>query len=154
MPTETPTTARPVVLTAEGHEWIEARLQRCNDRLQQVEDELARERTEDLIREREQLQQQSTDLTRLLRHAVSPGDVADNPEIVEIGDEVEVEFPDGSRESFLIVHPAEAGMDEHRTSAEAPLATAVLGSRLGDRVTVTSPAGVYSCTVTNRTRIG
>ena len=152
--TQTDTARRPVVLTSEGRAWIQARLDRASERLDRVEAELASERTEELVEERRQLTEQVDELTLLLRKAVAPADVIDDPMIVEIGDQIEVEFPDGSRESFLIVHPVEAGMDEQRTSAEAPLAQAVLGSRPGDRVTVTSPAGVYSCTIVGRYRIG
>jgi transcription elongation factor GreA len=152
--TQTDTARRPVVLTSEGRAWLQARLDRASERLDRVEDELASERTEELVEERRQLTEQVDELTLLLRKAVAPADVIDDPMIVEIGDQIEVEFPDGTRESFLIVHPVEAGMDEQRTSAEAPLAQAVLGSRPGDRVTVTSPAGVYSCTIVGRYRIG
>jgi transcription elongation factor GreA len=148
------TTHRPIVLTAAGRDWLQARLDRAGERLDRVEEELATERTDELIAERSQLTEQVDELSLLLREAVAPADIIDDPTIVEIGDEVEVEFPDGSRETFLIVHPVEAGMDEQRTSAEAPLAQAVLGHRPGDRVTVTSPAGVYSCTVVGRERLG
>jgi transcription elongation factor GreA len=154
MSTDTATARRPVVLTAAGRSWLQARLERASERLERVERELATERTDALIEERNQLGEQIDELSGLLREAVSPGDIVDDPTIVEIGDEVEVEFPDGSREAFLIVHPVEAGMDEQRTSAEAPLAQAVLGHRAGDRVTVTSPAGVYSCTIVGRDRLG
>ena len=144
----------PVVLTAAGREWLEDRLARGSVRLERIDADLASERSEELVTERAQLREQLDELEVLLRDAVAPADIIDDPTIVEIGDEVEVEFPDGDRESFLIVHPVEAGMDEHRTSSEAPLARAVLGSRPGDRVTVTSPAGVYHCTVLRRDRIG
>ena len=144
----------PVVLTAAGREWLEDRLSRGAVRLERIDADLASERSEELVTERAQLREQLDELEVLLRDAVAPADIIDDPTIVEIGDEVEVEFPDGDRESFLIVHPVEAGMDEHRTSSEAPLAQAVLGSRPGDRVTVTSPAGVYHCTVLRRDRIG
>jgi transcription elongation factor GreA len=146
------TTVAPV-LTRAGRAWIEARVQRVQDRLDHIEGELANERTDELVAERSQLRDQADELGQLLRDAVAPGDVADDPTIVEIGDEVEVSFPDGSRESFLVVHPVEAGMDERRTSSDAPLAQAVLGHRVGDRVTVRSPAGVYSATLEARTRI-
>ena len=150
-----PTVVRaPVVLTAAGRAWLEDRLARGLARLERIDADLAAERAEELVTERAQLREQLDDLEVLLRDAVAPADIIDDPSIVEIGDEVEVEFPDGDRESFLIVHPVEAGMDEHRTSSEAPLARAVLGSRPGDRVTVTSPAGVYECTVVRRDRIG
>jgi transcription elongation factor GreA len=148
-----PTRTAPMVLTAEGRAWLQARLDRITTRLAQIVDELGNERTDQLIAEHHQLVEQVDALAAALRDAVSPADVRDDPTIVEVGDEVEVEFPDGSREAFLIVHPVEAGMDEHRTSMEAPLAAAVLGHRPGDRVTVASPAGVYHCTIVARERL-
>ena len=149
----TVTTAAPV-LTAAGRAWLEARCDRATDRLEAIAEELSNERTDELIAERRQLIEHIEELTAILHAALAPADVADDPSIVEIGDEVEVEFPDGSREAFLVVHPIEAGMDEHRTSYEAPLARAVMGHRPGDRVTVSSPAGVYNCTIVRRDRIG
>ena len=148
------TTTPAPVLTAEGRAWLDARLARVSERLEHIAAELEGERTADLVAERQQLTDQRDELANLLRVAVAPGDVVDDPTIVELGDEVAVAFPDGSREAFLVVHPAEAGMDDHRTSSEAPLAQAVLGHRVGDRVTVCSPAGVYSATIISRTRIG
>lgn len=145
--------AVPPVLTSEGRTWLEARLSRASDRIERIDEELANERTEELVNERRQLQEQVEELTALLRDAVAPGEVADDPSIIEVGDEVEVEFDDGDRETFLIVHPVEAGMDEHRTSSDAPLAQAVLGHRVGDQVTVTSPAGTYTCTLVERRRL-
>lgn len=143
----------PLVLTAAGRQWLQARLERANERLERVVDELATERSDELLVEQAQLTEQIEELSQLLRGAVAPGEVADDPDVVELGDEVEVEFPDRSRETFLVVHPAEAGMDEHRTSADSPLARAVLGQRPGERVTVTSPAGAYGCTIIRRERI-
>ncbi|MEX1165180.1 MAG: GreA/GreB family elongation factor, partial [Nitriliruptor sp.] len=119
----------------------------------QIDDELGNERDQQLVTEHQQLAEQVEALRHVLRDAVSPSDVRDDPSIVEVGDEVEVRFPDDSTESFLIVHPVEAGLDEHRTSMDAPLAAAVLGARPGDRVTVSSPAGTYHCTIVRRDRL-
>ncbi len=144
----------PVVLTSEGRTWVEQRVARGYDRLARIDADLAAERTEELVTAREQLREQLDELEAVLRDALSPADIIDDPSIVELGDEVEVEFPDGERESFLVVHPFEAGMDEHRTSSDSPLAQAVLGQRPGDKVTVRSPAGDYDCTIVRRDRIG
>jgi transcription elongation factor GreA len=144
----------PVVLTSEGRTWVEQRVARGYERLARMDADLAAERTEELITAREQLREKLDELEVVLRDALSPADVTDDPSIVELGDEVEVEFPDGERESFLVVHPFEAGMDEHRTSSDSPLAQAVLGHRPGDTVTVRSPAGDYDCTIVRRDRIG
>jgi transcription elongation factor GreA len=146
-------TTSPPVLTAEGRAWLQARFDRIAARIAQIDDEMGNERTDQLVAEHRQLTDQVEALGRVLRVALSPSEIRDDPSIVEVGDEVEVEFPDGSTESFLIVHPVEAGLDERRTSMDAPLAAAVLGRRPGDRTTVTSPAGVYSCTIVRRTRL-
>ena len=153
MTTDHATSARPV-LTTPGRAWVEGRLERTQERLDHIADELVNERTEQLIVERRQLLDQVEELTQLLRIAIAPGAVADDPSIVELGDEVTVEFADGERETFLIVHPVEAGMDENRTASDAPLAQAVLGRRPGDSITVSSPAGGYELTIVSRERIG
>ena len=144
---------RPPVLTDAGRSWTQDRLKRAEARLAQVIAELDQEHSDPLAQEREQLRAQVNELSTLLRHAVAPADIRDDPTVVELGDEVEVEFPDGSHETLLIVHPFEAGMDEHRSSSESPLAQAILGGRPGDRVTVRAPGGVYSCTIVRRARI-
>jgi len=144
----------PVVLTTDGRAWVEQRVARSRERLARIDTDLAAERTEELVTARERLREQLDELEVVLRDALSPADVTDHPDIVELGDEVEVEFPDGERETFLIVHPIEAGMDEHRTSSDSPLAEAVLGHRAGDTVTVRSPAGEYTCTIVRADRIG
>ncbi len=154
MAADQPTSRPPVVLTRDGRTWIEERLERIRRRLQDIDENLANERTEELVTDRERLREQAEELEVLLRDAVAPADVIDDPTIVELGDEIEVEFDDGEREAFLVVHPVEAGMDEHRTSSDAPLAMAVLGARPGDTVTVHSPAGEYTCTIVRRDRIG
>jgi transcription elongation factor GreA len=151
---DAPTSTRtPPVLTSAGRAWLQARYDRITDRLDRIGEELGNERSHQLVVEQQQLLEQVEALGHVLREAVAPGDLRDDPSIVEVGDEVEVEFPDGSTEAFRIVHPVEAGMDEHRTSMDAPLAAAVLGHRPGDRVTVTAPAGVYSCTIVRRDRL-
>lgn len=154
MAADQPTPRPPVVLTRDGRAWIEDRLERIRQRLVDIDEDLAAERTEELVTNRERLREQLEELEVILRDAVTPADVIDDPTIVELGDEVEVEFDDGERESFLVVHPVEAGLDEHRTASDAPLAQAVLGARPGDTVTVQSPAGEYTCKIVRRDRIG
>lgn len=148
-----PTTGSPIVLTADGRAWIEARRNRVSERLARVDEDLAADRTSELIDERTSLTEQLDELTDLLRRAVAPGEISDDPTVVELGDEVDIVFPDDERETFLVVHPVEAGMDEQRTSAESPLAKAVLGHRVGDEVTVSTPGGTYQATIVGRRRL-
>jgi transcription elongation factor GreA len=145
---------RAIVLTADGRRWLQERLERAEHRLERVDADLAAERTDELLAEHRSLIEQLDELRAVLDRAVSPGEIDDDPTIVELGDEVDVRFEDGEVETFLFVHPLEAPMDEHRTSAESPLAQAILGRRIGDEVTVSSPGGAYTCTITDRRRLG
>ena len=67
--------------------------------------------------------------------------------VVELGDEVTVEFAAGETERFLLVDPVEAPLDQLRISVESPLAQAVLGRRVGEQVEVEAPAGRYRCRI-------
>ncbi len=148
-----PATSSPIVLTADGRDWLAARRERIVERLTRVDEDLAADRTAELLDERATLTDQLDELTDVLRRAVAPGEISDDPTVVELGDEVDIVFPGDDRETFLVVHPVEAGMDEQRTSAESPLAKAVLGHRVGDQVTVTTPGGVYHATIAGRRRL-
>jgi len=73
-----------------------------------------------------------------------------SPGVVELGDLVTVEFTaaHGLRrrrtvEKYVLVHPAEAHLDQLRISVESPFARAVLGQPVGARVDVHAPAGRY-----------
>jgi Transcription elongation factor, GreA/GreB, C-term len=80
----------------------------------------------------------------------------ERPGVVELGDEVTVEFAADETERFLLVDPAEAPLDDVRISVESPLAKAVLGRRVGEQVEVEAPAGRYRCRIlaTGRYRSG
>jgi transcription elongation factor GreA len=154
MSTTSSSPQRAIVLTADGRAWLQQRLERAEQRLTRVEDDLSAERTDELLAEHQTLLEQLDEFRAVLDRAVSPGEIDDDPTIVELGDEVDVRFEDGEVETFLFVHPLEAPMDEHRTSADSPLASAILGRRVGDEVTVASPGGSYTCTITDRRRLG
>jgi transcription elongation factor GreB len=69
----------------------------------------------------------------------------EQPGVVELGDEVTVEFAASETERFLLVDPVEAPLDQLRISVESPLARALLGRRVGEQVEVRAPAGRYRC---------
>lgn len=142
----------PVALTAEGRRWLQERLDDARGRLARLARASEGEPSDELSADRHQLTEEVEHLTAVLRDARLVDERADDGAPVDLGDEVEVQLPDARRERLWIVHPLEAGLDEQRTSADTPLAAAVLGARAGDRVTVTTPAGVYHCTVLSRRR--
>ena len=60
-----------------------------------------------------------------------------------------VEIRDASGDTVRVrpVHPVEATIDDERISWDSPLARAILGSGVGDRLEVTSPRGSWTCEV-------
>jgi transcription elongation factor GreA len=87
-------------------------------------------------------------LTRILGQAITTDQLPpETPGIVELGDEVEVEFANGYTHRFLVVNPIEAPLDDLRISVETPLAQALVGRRVGDRVDVHAPTGLYRCRI-------
>ena len=68
--------------------------------------------------------------------------------LVAIGSSVTVETARGSRQSYKVVGSAEAAPLEGKISNESPVGGAILGHKVGDKVEVTTPAGVVTLTIT------
>jgi transcription elongation factor GreA len=86
-------------------------------------------------------------LTYLLETARSTDAIPEDPDVVQVGDWVTIVSEDDGPSRYLIVHPAEAGVDVDRVSSESPLAQAVLGHRVGDEVEVQAPTRRYAVTI-------
>ena len=87
-------------------------------------------------------------LTRILGQARTTHELPpEDPGIVELGDEVVVEFANDDTERYLVVDPIEAPLDDLRISVESPLAQALIGRRVGEQVEVNAPAGRYRCRI-------
>jgi transcription elongation GreA/GreB family factor len=101
--------------------------------------------------ERRYLRARAAELARLneiLAQAITTEELPpEQPGVVELGDEVLVEFATDETERFLLVDPVEAPLDQLRISVESPLAQAVLGRRVGEQVEVQAPAGRYQCRI-------
>jgi len=91
-------------------------------------------------------------LQSLMDSALSVEDVPDDPRVVELGDTVVIELESGLRETYIIVHGAEAPVDDRRISVESPLGRALLARHVGEVVEVTVPEGSYRCTIRSATR--
>lgn len=63
------------------------------------------------------------------------------PGVVVVGSQVTVETEDDPPETYTIVGAAEANPIEGKISNESPLGAALLGRKIGDKVTVDAPAG-------------
>jgi transcription elongation GreA/GreB family factor len=92
-------------------------------------------------------------LTRILQRAITSDQLPpENPGIVELGDEVAVEFATGYTQRFLVVNPIEAPLDDLNISVESPLGQALLGRRVGDQVEVDAPDGRFRCRILTTAR--
>lgn len=54
-----------------------------------------------------------------------------------------IELPDGDEESYTIVGSAEADPMDFKISNDSPIAQAILGKKIGDKVSIDSPGGAY-----------
>ena len=148
--------SEPPLLTEEGRTRLEERARRLEEEtipslveaIDEEDDEMAPRLEYDLaMRELEQLKY-------VLETAGNVYDIPEDPDVVQIGDWVTVRITDGEVVRHLIVHPAEAGLDMTRISAESPLAAAVLGHRVKEEVTVDAPSGPYQATIVEVLRSG
>lgn len=143
----------PVVLTAVGRRRLEVRLAADRRRLAGLEQQLdGAEDKDERLAERMRLQDRIVRLQATLARSVTVDAVDEDPDIVELGDEVEVEFDDGERSLLVLVHPVEANAEQGHVSVDAPLAQALLGSHIGDDVSVDAPMGSYRVRVLDRRR--
>jgi transcription elongation factor GreA len=116
--------------------------------IEEEDDEMAPRLEQDLaLRELEQLKY-------VLETAGNVYDVPEDPDLVQVGDWVTLRLADNEQVRHLIVDPAEAGLDTDRISSDSPLATAILGSRVGEDVTVEAPSGPYRATIVESNRSG
>jgi transcription elongation GreA/GreB family factor len=148
------TPTNPSVLTAAGRRDLQQRLDRTLEQLTHLSERMrAGERGPEEMAEHRQLVTQVEELTAILQGAADVGSVDEDPSIVELGDEVDVEMPDGEVDTWALVHAVEANHAAGRMSVASPLGRALLGARPGDRVAVEAPAGTYECTVRARRRL-
>lgn len=133
------------VLTRRGRAALEDRARRLRDEVIPTCGRRMREVQVDpnVAAEYQRVVSELAKITEVLREAVDAEDLPANPDIVEVGDTVTLEMPDGVIESYVIVHPAEAPVDRRRISSESPMSKAVLGRGVGEKVEVAAPSGPF-----------
>jgi transcription elongation factor GreA len=139
-------------LTREGRKLLEARVRRLREEVLPVLVDAMRD-SEDDGREAAEYVRAADELRRLsgiLAGATPIGEPRGTR--VQLGDELELRSPGRVVERFLIVHPAEAPLDERRISAESPLGRAVLGRGPGEEIVVAAPGEPYRCRLLRWTR--
>jgi transcription elongation GreA/GreB family factor len=71
-------------------------------------------------------------LRSLMEIAGAVEDAPDDPTVVELGDVVSIRLDDGGEETYIVVHSAEAAVEDQRISVDSPLGRALLGRHVGD----------------------
>ena len=151
-------TARGVQLTRDGKARLEEelrqlRVERLPDLSERLHEATMNGNNEDsseydgLKEEYSRLESRVRDLESILEHAeiIEEGS---RDGTVQIGSHVTVRTPDDSEdETWVLVGPEEASAPDGRVSSESPVGQALLGSRAGDSITVTTPGGDIIYTV-------
>lgn len=154
MPMSSTLESETPVLTAAGREQLEARLDRALEALAVLAERMSHGDISDTDREEHRwLLRTVEELTAVLHNARGIGEIDEDPTIVELGDEVVIEFDDGTVDTYALVHPVEINPAEARISVASPLGDALLGAHAGDRVTVHAPSGAYECVIRERRRL-
>jgi len=123
-----------VVITREGRERLTQRLRDLDTTvLPQLREQLwtkDRDWNDDMALAAALAEQHS--IRAALAVSVDAEAVVDDPDVVEIGDWVTVRDEDGWEETYRIVDPVEAPLDDVRVASTSPFALAALGRRVGE----------------------
>ena len=105
-----------------------------------------RQRLQDLIRKSREARSEGYQYLQALEQELSHAETVEPenipPDVVTMNSTVQVKVNGGRRsQTWTIVYPEDADVDEDRISVLAPLGTALLGYRVGDTVEWDVPAG-------------
>lgn len=151
MPRTHGTSTHTIVLTDDGRRRLEQRLLQATESLRQIAEDFGDgngDPTDDYRRTLVHVEE----LRAVLDRARPPAEVPDDPKIVEVGDEVVLQYDDGQTERCIVVDPVEAALSDDRVSVASPLGLAIVGRCVGDEVTVEAPAGRFRCVILRRRR--
>lgn len=151
-----PTVDRPapsVSLTAEGRRLLQERVRLLDGAVKESRAVLDDpERSAESVEAHQRVTRELESLRAILRAAESVEQCPDDPSTVELGDPVTIQLESGELETYIVVHAAEAPVEDRRISVESPLGAALIGRQVGDRVEVRVPGGSYSCTILSAQR--
>ncbi|MBQ9011677.1 MAG: transcription elongation factor GreA [Bacilli bacterium] len=92
--------------------------------------------------EQSEVENKILSLTQMIENAEVIGEAGTDE--VSIGNTVEIEYvSDGEKEVYTIVGSTEADPFENKISNESPIAQAIIGKKVGDVASVSSPNGEY-----------
>ena len=137
------------ILTPVGARLLRDRIAGLERRLADLGPRIAGPEADPAAREEwERIEQEVVELTAAVDAAdIRACDPAGFDGRVQPGMRVLVEAPDGLREWVRPVDPLEAWLDSERISTSSPLSRALMGARIGHRVWVAAPTGLWEATV-------
>ena len=145
--------AKDVILTPEGLEELQAKIERLStDRRREVAERIKEAREfgdisenseyDDAKNEQAMLERQIADLEEKLRSASVIDEGAVTTDVVSVGSVVHVKDQKTDKSvKYKIVGSAEANPSEAKLSNESPIGRALTGHKRGDVVTVEAPRG-------------
>ncbi len=153
-----PKSDRPVYLTSDGKLQLEKELEylrtvkrkQIAERIQQAKalgDVSESGEYEDAKREQAFVEGRIREIEGMLSNAIVIDDDRRDDGVVRLGSKVTVVDSDGIEETFTIVGSAESSSLNGRISNESPVGKALLGRRVGEKVTVAAPNGVFELTI-------
>lgn len=147
--------SQPSYLTAEGAERLNKELDylkntarpQLSERLHIAIEQGDLSENADYITAKEEqgfLEGRIQELEAILGDVVIIDELEQNLEVISIGDRVTIQEDNLPPEIFQIVGPKEADPLRGRISHESPIGHALLGHKVGDRVTTETPDGTFS----------
>jgi len=133
----------PVVITREGRERLTQRLDDLDTTVlpQLLEQLWTKDRDANDDRALAAALAERHSIRSALTVSVDAEAITDDPDVVEIVDWVTVRDADGWDETYRIVDPIEAPLDEVRVASTSPFALASLGQRVGDEIEIRPRVG-------------
>mgnify|MGYP005846319969 FL=1 len=150
---------KAIPLTPEGRTRLNAELEHLrNVRRPQIVQRIQAARQDSEAWDNPEVQEAKDELAfvdgriKELEHTLSHAALIEHPMaegVVQLGARVTLlNEEEGEEEVYVIVGPAEAQPAQGRISDQSPVGKAIMGHRVGDRVTVETPAGARQLLIT------
>jgi transcription elongation factor GreA len=147
--------SEPVLVTAEGLEKLKHDLAEARARRKEAAERMKEAAQPGDIEDNPEFEQAKEEVAALdariyeLEEMIGRAQIIEEHHgaVAEPGSTIDVLNADGSVETWHLVGAVEADPASGRISVESPVGRALVGKRKGDKVTVSTPAGVIELTV-------
>lgn len=140
-------------LTVAGRRELEAELEVLKNRRSEVADKIAEARDYGDLRENSEYDSAREEQGLVETRIAEIEDILGNAEEIKVKktDSVQlgsvVEVKNGNTQTYTVVGPVEADPASGKISNESPIGSALMGKKVGDKVTITTPKGETTYTV-------